>query len=80
MNWLAGSGGPHDLGLTQVTEILPNDGVSYASALPEAFQMKAVYSAALARHAGEPDLARDSIARFAAPSAHSLLIDVGYEL
>lgn len=80
MKWLAASGGPHDLGITQVSEILPNKGVSYVGPLPEQFQMKAVYSAGLARRAAEPALANDFIARFTAPSARRSLIDAGYEL
>ena len=80
MKWLAASGGPHDLGITQVTEILPNNEVSYAGPLPDAFQMKAVYSAGLAQHASEPELARDFIGRYANPSARALLIEAGYEL
>lgn len=80
MRWLAAEGGAHDLGITQVTEILPNKGVSYAGPLPDAFQMKAVYSAGLATNASDAALARDFIARFATPAARKLLADAGYEL
>ena len=80
MKWLAASGTADDLGITQVTEILPNNGVSYVGPLPDEFQMKAVYSAGLAQHASEPALARDFIGRYASPSARALLIEAGYEL
>lgn len=80
MRWLAASGGPHDLGITQVTEILPNKGVTYAGPLPDEFQAKTVYSAGLASEAREPGLARNFLARFEASAARVLLIEGGYEL
>jgi molybdate transport system substrate-binding protein len=78
MSWLAASGGDRDLGITQVTEILPNKGITYAGPLPEAFQMKAVYSAGVASRATEPGLAAELIGRFSA--ARKLLVEAGYEL
>jgi len=42
--------------------------------------MKAVYSAGLAAKAGEAGLAREFIARYAAPNARALLEEAGYEL
>ena len=80
MNWLAQSEGQREVGITQITEILPNKGVAYAGPLPEQFQMKAVYSAALASKSLEPALARDFVGRFTAPSARSMLAEAGYEL
>jgi molybdate transport system substrate-binding protein len=80
MRWLAAEGGAHDLGITQVTEILPNKGVSYAGPLPDAFQMKAVYSAGIATNASDAALAQDFIARFMTPAARKLLADAGYEV
>lgn len=80
MKWLAQTYGTGGLGITQVTEILPNAGVSYAGPLPEPFQMKAVYSAALAAHAPQLALAEDFIARFQALGARSLLTEAGYEV
>jgi molybdate transport system substrate-binding protein len=80
MRWLAADGSPHELGITQITEILPNQGVSYAGPLPDAFQMKAVYSAAIARHATEPQLARDFVQRFETAAGRVLLEQAGYEL
>jgi molybdate transport system substrate-binding protein len=80
MRWLAASGTARDLGITQVTEIIPNKGVGYAGPLPDEFQMKAVYSAGLAAGAAEPQLAKDFIARFAGSSARAMLAEAGYEL
>lgn len=80
MGWLAASGAAQDLGITQVTEILPNKGVTYAGPLPAELQMKAVYSAGVAGNAPEAQLAIDFIARFAGPSARAMLAEAGYEL
>jgi molybdate transport system substrate-binding protein len=79
MAWLSQTRGTGELGITQVTEILPNKGVSYAGPLPEAFQQKAVYSVGLAAKAPEAALAKDFIARFSAPSVRALLTEAGYE-
>ena len=79
MTWLASSGDARDLGITQVTEILPNKGVAYAGPLPEELQMKTVYSAGVSTRAAQPVLAGDFIARFGVPSGRSLLAEAGYE-
>jgi molybdate transport system substrate-binding protein len=79
MRWLADSTGTGELGITQVTEILPNSGVAYAGPLPDAFQMKAVYSIGLAVRATDAAIGWDFIARYAAPGARNLLIEAGYE-
>jgi len=80
MKWLAASTGAGALGITQVTEILPNTGVTYAGPLPDAFQMKTVYSAGLSVRAAEQKLAGDFLGRYTGASARSLLRDAGYEL
>ena len=80
MSWLADSRGEGELGITQVTEIVPNKAVTYVGPLPDAFQMKTVYSIGLAQKAAEADLARDFIARFKGPAAQRLLEEAGFEL
>jgi len=80
MGWLAAEGDVRDLGITQVTEILPNKGVTYAGPLPDELQMKTVYSAGVAARALEPQLARDFVARFGLPSGQAALLEAGYEL
>jgi molybdate transport system substrate-binding protein len=80
MNWLASSGSGGALGITQVTEILPNKGVTYVGPLPAEFQMKTVYSAGVAAQAADVALAQNFVARFATPGARSMLIEAGYEL
>lgn len=79
MRWLAASGAPGVLGITQVSEILPNKGVAYAGPLPEAFQQKATYSAGIAANAAEPGLAKDFVQRFDTPAVRALLKEAGYE-
>jgi molybdate transport system substrate-binding protein len=80
MNWLARSDGTAEIGITQVTEILPNKGVAFAGPLPDEFQMKTVYSVGLAGKSAEAQFAKDFVDRFKAPSATLLLAAAGYEL
>lgn len=80
MKWLAASGGGLEMGITQVTEILPNQGVTLAGQLPDALQMKAVYSAGLGTRAANADVARAFISRLVAPAARPVLQACGYEL
>jgi molybdate transport system substrate-binding protein len=80
MKWLAATAGGEELGITQVTEILPNEGVAYAGPLPDEFQMKAIYSLGIASQARERPVAEAFAARFSAASARALLVDAGYEL
>lgn len=80
MGWLAASSGVLEIGITQVTEILPNNGVEYAGPLPDEFQMKAVYSAGLASRAANPGPAREFMSRLASPATRGILAAAGYEL
>jgi molybdate transport system substrate-binding protein len=79
MGWLAQTAGEGELGITQVTEILPNKGVAYAGPLPDRYQMKATYSIGVAAKAAEPSLAQDFMARFKTEAAKALLKQAGYE-
>ena len=80
MGWLAQSGGDSDLGITQVTEIKPDRRVAYGGPLPAEFQMKAVYTAGVVARSAHGALARDFVARYAAPGTRALLEEAGYEL
>jgi molybdate transport system substrate-binding protein len=80
MTWLARGGDDAAVGITQVTEILPNAGVTYAGPLPDAFQMKATYTLAVAADTAEGALAKDFTGRYASPAARALLAEAGYEL
>lgn len=79
MRWLAASTGTLEMGITQITEILPNKDVKLAGPLPDELQMKTVYSAGLAARAQHPDAAKDFLARLTAPSARPILMAAGYE-
>lgn len=79
MRWLASSTGALEMGITQITEILPNKGVTLAGALSDELQMKTVYSAGLAARAQHPDVATDFLARLTAPSGRPILMAAGYE-
>jgi molybdate transport system substrate-binding protein len=80
MRWLAASKGPLELGITQITEIRANAGVTYAGPLPGDLQVKTVYSAGLAARARDAAAARDLIARLTPPAARAALAAAGYEL
>ena len=80
MKFLADSRAPYEMGITQITEILANPGVTYVGPLPGELQVKTVYSAGLAARASEPGAAREFIARLAGPSARRVLTQAGYEL
>ena len=80
MTWLAASAGDRELGITQVSEILPIPGITYVGALPDEFQVKATYSVALPARAPRSDLARAFIARLSAPAARPMLAAAGFEI
>jgi len=79
MHQLASGGRPLEIGITQTTEILANNGVTYVGPLPAELQMKTVYSAGVAARAQNSDGARQFIARLTAPEARALLQAAGYE-
>jgi len=79
MRWLAASSGTREMGITQITEILGNKGVTLAAPLPPALQAKTVYSAGLAAQARHPEVARAFLARLTAPAARPILAAAGYE-
>jgi len=79
MKWLAESHGVLEMGITQVTEIYPNPGVTYAGPLPGDLKIKTVYSAGVAARAQNPDGARDFIAQLTAPASRAVLAQAGYE-
>ena len=79
MKWLAGSRGMLEMGITQVTEILPNPGVTYVGPLPGDLGIRTVYSAGLAARAQSAEAATAFIARLTAPAARPILVKAGYE-
>jgi molybdate transport system substrate-binding protein len=79
MNWLAESRSRNEFGITQITEILANKGVTYVGPLPGDLQTKTIYSAGLSARAAEPGAAREFIARLTSPTARRVLVNAGYE-
>ena len=79
MRWLASSTGTLELGITQVTEILPNPGVALAGQMPADLQTKTIYTAGLVTSASQPYLGREFIARLTAHEAQPVLAAAGYE-
>jgi molybdate transport system substrate-binding protein len=80
MRWLAASTGTLEMGITQITEILPNKAVTLAGPLPDELQVKTVYSAGLAARTQHSGAANDFLARLTAPAARPILAAAGYEL
>jgi len=80
MHWLAESRGMLEMGITQVTEILPNPGVTYVGPLPGDLGIRTVYSAGLAARAQSVEAATVFIARLTAPAARAIFAKAGYEL
>jgi len=79
MRWLGESSGRGEIGITQITEILANNGVTYAGPLPGDLQSMAVYSAGLAARALQPGAAQEFIMRLTGSSARAILAKAGYE-
>ncbi len=80
MHWLAASNGHFELGITQNTEILPVPGVTFVGPLPDEFQMKTVYTAAVTTRAEQPQLAGEFLRRLTAPEFRPRLLAAGYEI
>jgi len=79
MKWLAESPGEREIGITQLTEILANPGVTCAGPLPGELQVRTVYAAGVAARAAEAAAARDFIARLTSMAARKVLAKAGYE-
>lgn len=79
MKWLAKSRGLLEMGITQVTEILPNPGVRYVGPLPGDLRIATVYSAGLGSRAQNREGATDFITRLTSGAARPLLAMAGYE-
>jgi molybdate transport system substrate-binding protein len=80
MNDLAQSRGLYEMGITQITEVVANPGVTLVGPLPAEVQNIAVYSAGLAAHAADAELARDFIKRLTGFSAKPILSAAGFDI
>ena len=70
---------PGVIGCTQVTEILYTPGVSLVAALPQAFELATVYTAAVSSHADSPQAAAALIALLTSPRSAALRAAGGFE-
>jgi molybdate transport system substrate-binding protein len=79
MRELAAATSARPIGCTQHTEILYTPGVRLVAALPRAFELATVYTAAVAARAADAALARRFVALMAGPSALALRTGGGFE-
>jgi len=70
--------GEVELGLHQISEILPVKGVKLVGPLPEALQKWTVYSAAITPGSSAPEIARELIAYLSGPAAAPVYAAKGF--
>lgn len=80
MNDLAQSAGMLEMGITQITEIVANTGVTLVGPLPADVQSIAVYSAGLATRSAHPERAREFIRRLTGINAQAVLSAAGFDV
>lgn len=80
MAHLAQSTGMLEMGITQITEIIANRGVTLVGPLPPELQNIAVYSAGLAAHSGHPEHSQEFIRRLTGFNAHAVLSAAGFDV
>ena len=80
MRELAADPRPGAIGCTQVSEIKYTPGLLLVGALPEAFELATVYSAAMSSTAREPQLARRFVELIAGPRSRSLREQGSFEI
>ncbi len=80
MNDLAQSSGLLEMGITQITEIIANKGVTLVGPLPPEVQNIAVYSAGLAARSAHPERAKELIRRLTGFNAQPLLSAAGFDI
>lgn len=80
MAGLAGATDGRPIGCTQVTEIRYTPGVTLAGALPKAFELATLYSAAVCTRAPEAMLAERFVALVTGPETSALRLAGGFEV
>jgi len=80
MGHLAQSTDMREMGITQVTEIIANRGVTLVGPLPPELQNIAVYSAGLAAHSAYPERAKEFIRRLTGFNAQAVLSAAGFDI
>jgi molybdate transport system substrate-binding protein len=71
--------GEAELGVQQISELLPVGGIDYVGPLPPDYQNYTVFSASLGAHALEPQAGRALIAFLATPASRKVLTADGME-
>lgn len=79
MRELAASSAPGAIGCTQITEILYTPGIVLVGALPDAFELATVYTAAIAARAAQPVLAQRFVDLLAGPATRQMRAEGGFE-
>jgi molybdate transport system substrate-binding protein len=80
MNDLAQSSGLLEMGITQITEIVANKGVTLVGPLPADVQNIAVYSVGLATRSAHPERAKELIRRLTGFNAKPVLSAAGFDV
>ena len=80
MNDLANSEGLLEMGITQITEIMANKGVTLVGPLPPELQNIAVYSAGLATRSAHPERSKELIRRLTGFNAQAVLSAAGFDV
>lgn len=75
---LAKSTAARPIGCTQITEILPTEGIDYIGDLPPGFELTTVYSAAVSSKAANRDGALELLARLTDPNAAAIRKAAGF--
>ena len=74
----AGAKGEIALGLGQLSEILPVDGVDVAGTIPDSLQLRTTYAVGIASHSGNAAAARRLYDFLTAPSRHAGMEKYGF--
>ena len=80
MAHLAQSGDALEMGITQITEIVANKGVTLVGPLPAEVQNIAVYSAGLAARSAHPERSKEFIRRLTGFNAQAVLSVAGFDV
>lgn len=71
--------GDAELGLQQVSELVPIPGIDYIGPLPDEVQQVTFFSAGIVTGAAEPDAARELIRFFTSANAAPIIAKTGLE-
>jgi molybdate transport system substrate-binding protein len=80
MNDLAQAAGALEMGITQITEIMANKGVTLVGPLPTELQNIAVYAAGLATRSAHPERSNEFIRRLTGFNAQAVLSAAGFDV